>query len=170
MLALDMGMGKTLCVVAAHALEQHTLPDAPTMHTEHSKAALGKVAAKVYVGRRYPDEPDREKLKEVEMHTGALVSPTSSALTAVATSGLRSPRCLPVNAHCPFVRESADWGLHLTCAALAGFEQADDGYGTIVPDGSVRVWHCHLLFAAGTWLQMTTASTAAQLHSSTTCH
>ena len=70
MLALDMGMGKTLCVVAAHALEQHTLPEQPTMHTAHSKAALGKVAKVVYVGRRYPDEPDRENLKETDMFTG----------------------------------------------------------------------------------------------------
>ena len=70
MLALDMGMGKTLCVVAAHALEQHTLPEQPTMHTAHTKAALGKVAKVVYVGRRYPDEPDRENLKETDMFNG----------------------------------------------------------------------------------------------------
>jgi hypothetical protein len=64
-----MGLGKTLVVLAAHALEQHTLPEEAEMHTEHSVAALAE-SETVYVGRRYPDEPQREKLKEVQMHTG----------------------------------------------------------------------------------------------------
>jgi hypothetical protein len=41
MLALEMGLGKTLCVIAAHALEQHTLDD-PVMHTALSDAELKK--------------------------------------------------------------------------------------------------------------------------------
>lgn len=40
MLALEMGCGKTLCVIAAHALSQHLLPDEPVMHTQHSEDDL----------------------------------------------------------------------------------------------------------------------------------
>ena len=91
MLAHEMGVGKTLCAIAAHALTQHLLPDEPVMHTQHSDDDM-KQWQMVYVGKRWPEEPEREKLKETKMYTG--------------------------------------------------FEQLDDGRGTIVPDGSVR---CSLL-------------------------
>ena len=70
MLALQMGLGKTYCAIARHALEQHALPeDGPTRHTAHTDAALEKYQI-VYVGRRYPGEEEREQLKEFEMKTG----------------------------------------------------------------------------------------------------
>ena len=88
MLALEMGMGKTLCAIAVHALDQHLIPEAVERITEHSDAALQQ-SETVLVGKRYPEEPERENLKEAQMFTG--------------------------------------------------FKQLDDGSGTIVPDGSVRV-------------------------------
>jgi hypothetical protein len=69
MLALEMGLGKTLCIIAAHALEQHLLPDTPEMHTEHTEEALEHFEV-VLVGKRIPEDPESENLKETNMYTG----------------------------------------------------------------------------------------------------
>lgn len=87
MLAFEMGLGKTLCVIAAHALEQHNVPETQE-RTQLTEAQLETEHVEVLVGKRYPEEPDREDLKPAKM--------------------------------------------------FRGFKQADDGRGTIVPDGSVR--------------------------------
>ena len=69
MLALEMGTGKTLCAITPHILEQHTLPDQPAMHTKHTEAQLEEHEV-VYVGKRHPLEPEKEKLKEARMYKG----------------------------------------------------------------------------------------------------
>lgn len=69
MLALEMGMGKTLCAIAVHALDQHHIPEGVERTTAHSDADLQK-SETILVGKRYPDEHERENLKEVKMFTG----------------------------------------------------------------------------------------------------
>ena len=69
MLALDMGMGKTLCMTVAHALQQDTLPDQPTMHTQHSDDDLEQ-CVEVEVGERKPEAKELERLKKCDMFTG----------------------------------------------------------------------------------------------------
>lgn len=69
MLAFEMGLGKTLCVIAAHALEQHTVPEAQE-ETELTEEQLEQEYVEVLVGKRFPEEPDREKLKTAKMYRG----------------------------------------------------------------------------------------------------
>eukprot|EP00892_Ulva_mutabilis_P006645 jgi/Ulvmu1/4352/UM002_0077.1 len=63
MLALDMGMGKTPVMLAAHSLEQHLIPLEPERHTHWTDAEL-KLHRTVLVGK------DEETQKEFEMYTG----------------------------------------------------------------------------------------------------
>jgi hypothetical protein len=63
LLALEMGMGKTLVMIAAHALQQHKLPEAPIMHTQYTDEELMQYE-EVLVGK------DLQTAKEVPMFTG----------------------------------------------------------------------------------------------------
>ena len=65
-----MGLGKSLCAMASHALEAHTLPEEPEMHSAHSAAELQQEVATVFVGKRHPGEPEKEKLKEAVVTRG----------------------------------------------------------------------------------------------------
>lgn len=56
-------MGKTLVMIAAHALEQHTLPEKPVMHTEWAAEELLEYED-VWVGK------DMETAKEQTMFKG----------------------------------------------------------------------------------------------------
>ena len=69
MLALDMGLGKTLCVIAMHALDQHLVPEHAERMTDHTDDALEQSQV-VLVGQRYPEDRERENLKETAMYTG----------------------------------------------------------------------------------------------------
>ena len=66
---IDDCAGKTLCAMSPHLLEQHTLPDEPAMQTAHTDADLEK-SREVWVGKRYPKDPDRERLKKEQMYRG----------------------------------------------------------------------------------------------------
>lgn len=56
-------MGKTLVMIAAHALEQHTLPEKPVMHTEWTDAELREYE-EVLVGK------DIDTAKQQQMFKG----------------------------------------------------------------------------------------------------
>ena len=64
------GLGKTLCAIAAHALEHHALPEHPELHTEHSEQDLDKEVENVLIGKRWPNNPEKEKLKAGVLYTG----------------------------------------------------------------------------------------------------
>ena len=66
---IDDCAGKTLCAMSPHLLEQHTLPDEPAMQTAHTDADVEK-SREVWVGKRYPKDPDRERLKKEKMYRG----------------------------------------------------------------------------------------------------
>ena len=99
MLALEMGTGKTLCAITPHILEQHTLPDQPAMHTKHTEAQLEEHEV-VYVGKRHPLEPEKEKLKEARMYKGFKQLQTDSWL--VVPDGSVRANCVMTQAPASF--------------------------------------------------------------------
>jgi hypothetical protein len=67
MLALEMGLGKTLCVIAAHALEQHLVPEAE-LQTDLTAEGMEE-CEEVLVGVRHQN-PEEDNLKPANLYRG----------------------------------------------------------------------------------------------------
>lgn len=95
LLGLEMGMGKTLVMIAAHALEQHTLPEKPAMHTQWTAAELREYED-VLVGKDMATAKERQcftGFKQLEDDVGTIVHdgsvrPSRFCISASATSTL----------------------------------------------------------------------------------
>lgn len=75
LLGLEMGMGKTLVMIAAHVLEQHKLPEKPEMVTEWTDAELQEFEP-VLVGKDAETAKERDMFKgfkQLDDETGTIV-------------------------------------------------------------------------------------------------